>query len=301
MKSKIMVNPYGIIGLILLIMATAYFVARRICFCRVRSSRIDQLAQEGNKKAVNVQKILNNLDGYLSACQLGITITSLGLGWLGEPTIQTIFSPLLTKLPLGDSLLHALSFIIAFAVVTFLHVVIGELSPKSIAIQKAEWVCLTLSSSIIAFYKIMYPFIWMLNGSANLVIKAMGMKSASEHSEEHSEEEIKLIVSTSNDINSDEKTMVEKIFEFDETITREVMVHRKDMNCIYLKNPIEVTLEYVGNNAYTRYPVVGEDKDDVKGYINIRDLYTNASKGKGLDGIVRDIPKVYESTPIKKC
>ncbi|MGF9891423.1 hemolysin family protein [Priestia megaterium] len=300
MKCKIMVDPYSIIGLIVLIMATAYFVAAEFAFVRVRSSRIDQLAQEGNKKAVNVQKILNNLDGYLSACQLGITITSLGLGWLGEPTIQTIFSPLLTKLPLGDSLLHALSFIIAFSVVTFLHVVIGELSPKSIAIQKAEWVCLTLSSSIIAFYKIMYPFIWMLNGSANLVIKAMGMKSASEHSEEHSEEEIKLIVSSSNDINSDEKTMVEKIFEFDETITREVMVHRKDMNCIYLKDSIEVTLEYVGNNAYTRYPVVGEDKDDVKGYINIRDLYTNVSKGKGLEGIVRDIPKVYESTPIKK-
>ncbi|XIH11188.1 hypothetical protein C1N87_32865 (plasmid) [Priestia aryabhattai] len=295
-----MVDPYSIIGLIILIIATAYFVAAEFAFVRVRSSRIDQLVQEGNKKAKNVQKILNNLDGYLSACQLGITITSLGLGWLGEPTVQSLLNPVMDKLQLSNTISHALSFIIAFSVVTFLHVVLGELSPKSIAIQKAEWVCLALSSSIIAFYKVMYPFIWTLNGSANLIIKAMGMKSANEHSEEHSEEEIKLIVSSSNDINSDEKTMVEKIFEFDETITREIMVHRKDMNCIYLKDSIEQTLEYVQNNAYTRYPVVGEDKDDVKGYINIRDLYSNVSKGKGLEGIIRTIPRVYESTPIKK-
>lgn len=293
-------DSYRVLGLLFLIIATAFFVTAEFAFIRVRPSRINQLVQEENKRAKNVQKILNNLDGYLSACQLGITITALGLGWLGEPTIASLFKPLLTHLHLTPTLYHAISLVISFTVVTFLHVVLGELAPKSIAIQKSDWVCLNLSTFIIIFHKIMYPFIWTLNGSANLITKAVGMKAANEHSEEHSEEEIKLIVSSSNDINSDEKTMVEKIFEFDETIAREVMVHRKDMNCIYLSDSLEETLDYVKNNRYTRYPVVGEDKDDVKGYVNIRDLYSNILDGKPIEGIIRNIPKVYESTAIKK-
>jgi CBS domain containing-hemolysin-like protein len=295
-----MVDPLKLFALFFLIIATALFVAAEFAFVKVRASRIEQLVLEGNKKAKNVQKIINNLDGYLSACQLGITITALGLGWLGEPTIQQLIEPLLGNLNNNEGLSQAISFVVAFSVVTFLHVVLGELAPKSVAIQKAEWISLKLSTILIAFYKIMYPFIWVLNGSANIIVRAMGMKMASEHNEEHSEEEIKLIVSSSNDINTDEKTMVEKIFEFDETITREIMVHRKDMYCIYLSDSIEETMELVKNSKYSRFPVVGQDKDDIKGYINIRDLYSAVSEGKSLESIIRKIPKVYESTPIKK-
>lgn len=297
-----MVDPLSlkVFGLIFLIVATAYFVVAEFAFVKVRTSRIDQLVLEGNKKAKNAQKILNNLDGYLSACQLGITITALGLGWLGEPTVEAILGPVLHNLPFNENIIEIISFVIAFSLVTFLHVVLGELAPKSVAIQKAEWVTLNLAGSMILFHKIMYPFIWTLNGSANLLLKAFGMRSANEHNEEHSEEEIKLIVSSSNDINSDEKTMVEKIFDFDETIAREIMVHRKDMNCIYLTNTIEETLDFVKKTMNSRFPVVGEDKDDIKGYINIRDLYSNVGGKNDLESIIRVIPKVYETTPIKK-
>ncbi len=298
-----MVDPVSIkiFALIFLIIATAYFVVSEFAFVKVRPSRIEQLVAEGNKKAVKAQKVINNLDGYLSACQLGITITALGIGWLGEPTVAALVKPLFEDLPMiSDSLAGLISFIIAFSFITFLHVVMGELAPKTIAIQKAEFITLNFASSMIWFHKIMYPFIWALNGSALLIVKAMGMTSANEHNEAHSEEEIKFIVSTSKDINNDEKAMVEKIFDFDETITREIMVHRKDMDCIYLSKPIDVTLEFIKNNTHSRFPVVGDDKDDIKGYVNIRDLYSNHNSGKGLEGIIRAIPKVYESTPIKK-
>ncbi|MCK2000637.1 hemolysin family protein [[Brevibacterium] frigoritolerans] len=295
-----MVDSVQIVALVILIIATAYFVAAEFAFVKVRSSRIEQLVQEGNKEAVNVQKILNNLDGYLSACQLGITVTALGIGWLGEPTFARLLEPLLEKMNVSSSISHIIGFILAFSIITFLHVVLGELAPKSVAIQKAEKITLKVSSSLIFFYKVMYPFIWTLNGAANLIIKAFGLKTASEHSEEHSEEEIKLIVSSSNDINSDEKNMVEKIFDFDETITREIMVHRRDMNCIYLSHSFEETLEFVQNSTFSRFPVVGEDKDDIRGYINIRDLYSAIKNGQVMEDIIRPISKVYESIPIKK-
>ncbi len=295
-----MVDSVQIVALVILIIATAYFVAAEFAFVKVRSSRIEQLVQEGNKEAVNVQKILNNLDGYLSACQLGITVTALGIGWLGEPTFARLLEPLLEKMNVSSSISHIVGFILAFSIITFLHVVLGELAPKSVAIQKAEKITLKVSSSLIFFYRVMYPFIWTLNGAANLIIKAIGLKTASEHSEEHSEEEIKLIVSSSNDINSDEKNMVEKIFDFDETITREIMVHRRDMNCIYLSHSFEETLEFVQNSTFSRFPVVGEDKDDIRGYINIRDLYSAIKNGQVMEDIIRPISKVYESIPIKK-
>lgn len=294
-------DPLQILALFVLIFITAYFVAAEFAFVKVRSSRIDQLVAEGNKKAVKVQKILNSLDGYLSATQLGITIASLALGWIGESAVHSVLSPVFDYIKLSENITHPLSVAVSFLLVTFLHVVLGELSPKTVAINKAEWICLKFSSSIILFYNVMYPFIWLLNSSSNLIVKSFGLRAASEHSEEHSEEEIKLIVSSSNDINSDEKTMVEKIFDFDETIAREIMVHRKDMNCIYLNDSLEEILEFIEDKTFSRFPVVGVDKDDVKGYINIRDLYSIKNKKvSNLESIVRKIPKVYESTPIKK-
>jgi CBS domain containing-hemolysin-like protein len=293
-------NALQILTVLFLILITAYFVVCEFSYVRIRTSRIEQLITEGNRKARNVKKIIDNLDGYLSASQLGISIASLGLGWLGEPTVQSVINPVLDKLKFTESVSHMISFIIAFSIVTFLSVVLGELAPKTIAIQKAEWIALNFAASLQLFHKVLFPAIWLLNGSSNLVVKLLGFKLASEVKEDHSEEEIKYIVSASNDINIDEKTMLEKIFDFDETIAREIMVHRKDMKCIYLKDSLEETMELVRKTPYSRFPVVGVDKDDVKGYITIRDLYNNIDEGKGLNGIIREIPMVYESMPIKK-
>ena len=147
----------------ILIGLTAFFVATEFAVIRVRSTRIDQLIAEGNKQAIAAKKVVSNLDEYLSACQLGITVTALGLGWIGEPTAARLLEPLFEKFHLGASVSHILSFIIAFSVVTFIHVVVGELAPKTIAIQKAERVTLLFARPIILFYRVSYPFIWALN------------------------------------------------------------------------------------------------------------------------------------------
>src|SRR3954468_5198827 len=142
----------------ILIALTAFFVSFEFAIVKIRGTRIDQLVSEGNKNAISAKKIISNLDEYLSACQLGITVTALGLGWLGEPTVEHILHPLLVTLNLPESVSSIASFIIAFASVTFIHVVVGELAPKTFAIQKAETVTLLFARPMTLFYKIMYPF-----------------------------------------------------------------------------------------------------------------------------------------------
>lgn len=175
----------------ILIVLTAFFVATEFAIIKLRPSRVDQLVLEGRRGALAVQKVTTNLDGYLSACQLGITITALGLGWLGEPTVAIMIEPLFARLGAPEELVHLLSFIIAFMIVTFLHVVVGELAPKTMAIQKAEAITFIVARPIMLFYKIMYPFIWLLNGSANKLVQMFGLKPVKEHEDAHRRKKFK--------------------------------------------------------------------------------------------------------------
>jgi len=152
-----------IIAILALIAFAAFFVVAEFSIVKVRSSRIDQLVSEGNNKAVAVKRIITHMDSYLSATQLGITITSLGLGWLGEPTVKALIHPLFRAMHLPNNIAHVLSFLISFSVITFLSVVLGELAPKSVAIQKAEAITLAIAKPLIGFYRLMFPFIWVLN------------------------------------------------------------------------------------------------------------------------------------------
>ena len=176
----------------ILIAFTAFFVAAEFAIVKVRDTRIEQLILEGNKNAVTVKKILKNLDGYLSACQLGITITALGLGWIGEPTFHRVIEPIINALHLPESLTGPASFLVVFGIVTFLHVVVGELAPKTVAINKAETISLLLAKPLHWFYIIAFPLIWLLNGSARLLVRLFGMKPADNHEQALSEEELRL-------------------------------------------------------------------------------------------------------------
>jgi CBS domain containing-hemolysin-like protein len=200
----------------ILIALTAFFVTSEFAIVKIRSSRIDQLIEEGNSKAVSAKKVISNLDEYLSACQLGITITALGLGWIGESTIEHMLSPLFQKINIPEGATQILSVGIAFATITFLHVVVGELAPKTLAIQKAELITLVMSRPLILFYKIMYPFIWVLNGSARIVSSIFGLKPVSENEIAHTEEELRIILSESfksGEINQSEFKYVNLIIE----------------------------------------------------------------------------------------
>ncbi|MEH7457591.1 hemolysin family protein [Bacillus sp. JJ1127] len=291
---------------VVLIALTGFFVAIEFAIIKVRSSRINQLVDEKKRGSFAAKKVISNLDEYLSACQLGITITALGLGWLGEPTIKHLLEPLFLKMEFLPVVSSAVSFIIAFAVITFLHVVIGELAPKTLAIQKAEQVSLLLSQPLIYFYRIMYPFIWALNGSARLVTGIFGLPPASEHEVAHSEEELRLILSESyesGEINQAEFKYVNNIFEFDNRLAKEIMVPRTEIVGLYEDEPFETHIKIIGQEKYTRYPVFGEDKDEIIGMVNVKDLFIRYMDGGrneecSITPYTRPVIEVLENIPI---
>jgi len=291
----------------ILIVLTGFFVAAEFAMIRLRSSRVNQLVAEGKKGSLAVQRVTTHLDEYLSACQLGITITALGLGWLGEPTIEKIVNPIFADIGISSTVSHILSFVIALAVMTFLHVVLGELAPKTVAIQKAETVTLLLAKPLIWFYRIAYPFIWILNGSARVLVGIFGLKPASEHELAHSEEELRIILSESykgGEINQSEYKYVNNIFEFDNRIAREIMVPRTEMAVVSKNDTIEEFLKMAVTERYTRYPVVSDsDKDHVMGLVNIKEILNDVVvneevKQRTVEFYMKPIIQVIESVAI---
>jgi CBS domain containing-hemolysin-like protein len=290
----------------ILIAFTAFFVASEFAMIKVRTTRIDQLLSEGNKKAEAAKKVLTNLDGYLSATQVGITITSLILGWLGEPTIRKLLEPIFDVVPLPFSLKSILSFIIAFLIITFFNVVIGELSPKTLAIQKAEDVILLFAPALSMFYVIMYPFIWALNRSARFVTGLFGLKPVSEQEIVLSEEELRIILSQSyesGEINQSEYRYVNKIFEFDNRIAKEIMVPRTEVITLSKDATMNEIVEIVKKEKYTRYPVIDGDKDNIFGIINIKEVLTDCIEQKCngealLMNYLKPVIHVIETIPI---
>ncbi len=287
----------------LLILATAFFVATEFAIVKLRSSRVDQMVLDGKRNAFAVRKVTSNLDGYLSACQLGITVTALGLGWLGEPTFEKILHPVLAHFAVPDSIVTLLSFLIAFLVITFLHVVLGELAPKTLAIQKAEAVAIALSPLIIIFYKIMYPLIWVLNGSANRFVRMFGLKPAKEHEDAHTEDELRIILSESYEsghINKTEFGYVNRIFAFDELLAREIMVPRTDMICLSTDHSFEENLKIIRNEQYTRFPIIQNNKDNVLGMINTKEFFLRSQDEPSFnfENLIHPILSVPESMPV---
>jgi len=297
---------FNLVIIAILIALTAFFVTSEFAIVKIRSSRIDQLIEEGNSKAVSAKRVISNLDEYLSACQLGITITALGLGWIGESTIEHMLGPLFQELNIPKSASHVLSIGIAFATITFLHVVVGELAPKTLAIQKAELITLIVSRPLILFYKIMYPFIWVLNGSARVITSIFGLKPVSESEIAHTEEELRIILSESyksGEINQSEFKYVNKIFEFDNRIAKEIMVPRTEMVSLSKDDSLETFLQVLREEKFTRYPVIDGDKDHIIGLVNIKEVMTDLIGNEKLsshtlESYTRPIIRVIETIPI---
>ncbi|MGG3446439.1 hemolysin family protein [Bacillus nitratireducens] len=297
---------YSISIVIVLIALTAFFVAAEFAIVKVRSSRIDYLIAEGNNRAISVKTVITNLDEYLSACQLGITVTALGIGWSGKPALKHMFDVLFANWNVPTQLADILAVVLVFLFITFFHVVVGELAPKTFAIQKAEQVSFFVAKPLILFYRIAFPFIWILNGSARLITKFFGLKPPKKHDEVHSEEELRLLVSESyknGEINQSEYKYVNKIFEFDDRIAKEIMVPRTEMNILNKEMPAEEALQKMSHEKYTRYPVVDGDKDHVIGFVNFKDIFTDFVKHrvvseKTVEQYIRPIILVIESIPI---
>lgn len=281
---------------LVLVLLNGFFVAAEFAMVKVRMSRIDALVEEGNKKAKFAKSILSNLNAYLSACQLGITLTSLGLGWLGEPTIRKIIEPALKMIQMPDSVIQVIAFLIGFSIITAFHITIGEQVPKTYAIRKAEQVTLWSSVPMVIFYKMMFPLNWCLNAASNWMLSKSGIEPDSSHDEVHTEDEIRLLVKESHEngyIDNTELTLVDNVFKFTDTIAREIMIPRTEMACLYANKTFEQNLAIAITEMHTRYPLCDPDKDRIIGFIHIKDLLKSR---KGLDDI-RKIVRPLTSVP----
>lgn len=292
------------LGLVALLIAlTAFFVGSEFAVVKVRMSRLDQLILEGNKTAELAKRITIDLDYYLSACQLGITVTALGLGWLGEPTVERLLHPAFVNFGTSEPLISILSFAIAFASVTFLHVVIGELAPKTLAIQYAERMTLLFAKPLYWFGKIMFPFIYVLNGSARLLLRMFGVKPAG-HELAHSQEELKIIMThsyQSGEINQTELAFMQNVFSFDNRVAKDLMIPRTKIETISLESTRQELIPFFAEHQFTRYPVTEiHDKDHIVGYINVKEMLTAMAtkKDHSLSYFMKELPVIVETTPL---
>ncbi|WP_410768671.1 hemolysin family protein [Fontibacillus sp. BL9] len=290
------------IGLmLLLVLLNGFFVSAEFAIVKIRSGRIDALVEEGRKNAVIVRSLLNHLDGYLSACQLGITLCSLGLGWLGEPVVARMLNPLFELAGFSEKPVHIVSLLVSFLLIAVLHIVLGELAPKTIAVRKAEQITLMSARPMRFFYKLMFPFIWTLNRLSSGLLRMFGIAPVSEQDSLHTEEEIRVMMKESTEsglIDSTEMSLVDNIFEFAETTAREIMIPRTEMICLYTQNSLDENLTIALEGTRTRYPVCNIDKDHIIGFIHIKDLIR--SNTQDYRDLLRPIMAVPESIQISE-
>lgn len=294
----------NLVLLVILIALTAFFVGSEFAVVKIRMSRLDQLIAEGNKKAVTAKKVAMDLDYYLSACQLGITVTALGLGALGKPTVERLMYPIFEFFAVSDTVASTASYAIAFLLVTYLHVVIGEMAPKTLAIQFAEKMSLLLAPPLYWFGQIMKPFIWTLNGAARILLKLFGVQPAG-HEQAYSEEELKIVMAQSfqgGAINETELSYMENVFSFDERVAKDIMVPRTELVTLDKDMPLEEIIEILDENNYTRYPVTEDgDKDRVLGFVSAKKMLPHIVAGREwqLEGFVMELPTIFEMTGLQ--
>jgi CBS domain containing-hemolysin-like protein len=270
---------------LLLVLANGFFVASEFAIVKIRATRLQALADEGRPGAANALKMVSKLDAYLSATQFGITLASLGLGWLGEPAFAHLLEPVLTQLvPVGgEALAHTISVAIAFAIITFLHIVVGELAPKSLAIQRAEDTTLAVALPMRAFYFLFYPAIWALNGVAGWVLRVFGLHAASESHEAHSEDELRVILHSSAQagaITTARAELLERSLEMAEKTARQVMVPRNQVKFLDVEESLDKCIADARASGHTWLPVCRGSLDEVEGMVNAKDLFYLLSKGE---------------------
>ncbi|WP_101297120.1 hemolysin family protein [Halegenticoccus soli] len=272
-----MVDVLSVGGLLLaffLVLMNGLFVAAEFAFVRIRPTQVNALVERGKPGAALVENAIQNLDDYLAVCQLGITLSSLGLGWIGEPAVADLIEPVLGPLvPAGT--LHLVAFALGFGFITFLHVVFGELAPKTFAIQEATRISLIVAPPMKFFYYAFLPGIVVFNGTANYFTRLVGVSPASESEETHTEEEILMILTQSQergDLDIDEVEMIESVFELGDTIAREIMVPRPDVETVPASMSLDDLRSVAAEGTYTRYLVLDEDGEQPVGFVHVKDV-----------------------------
>lgn len=263
---------------VLLVLLNGYFVVAEFSLVKVRKTRLEELALQGDPRAKLAKKVVAKFDTYLGATQLGITLSSLALGWLGEPAVAGVIRPVLIQFIHSEFVLHTVSVVVGFAFITVLHIVLGELVPKSMAIQRAEQMALWSVGPLYLFHRMTYPFVVVLNRAAVALMAILGLRAkepANEADLAHSEEELRMIVSASHQggvLDEMESELIDNVFDFADRLAREIMVPRQDMVCLFMEDCLEETSKIIRQAGHSRYPVCGEDKDHILGVVHIHDL-----------------------------
>ncbi|MFC4248201.1 hemolysin family protein [Natribaculum luteum] len=272
-----------------LVFLNGFFVASEFAFVRIRSTSVETLVDEGKAGADTLAEAVENLDDYLAVTQLGITIASLGLGWIGEPAVAALLTPVLAPV-LPEGVIHLVSFAVGFSVITFLHVVFGELAPKTIAIQEAERIALLVAPPMKLFYYLFVPGIIVFNGTANFFTRLVGVSPASETEETLTEEEILMVLTRSGrkgQIDMEEVEIIERVFELDDTTVRDVMIPRPDVVSVPSDLPLSELRALVVEAGHTRYPVLDAENDDqIVGFVDVKDVLRVSEVGGDADSVV---------------
>lgn len=284
----------------LCILANAFFVAAEFALVKVRVTQLETRAHKGETRATSALKITNQLDAYLSATQLGITLASLGLGWLGEPTVAVLIAPVLKFAGIeSEAVIHGIALTTAFMTITVLHIVVGELAPKSLAIQRAEWVSLNVAAPMRAFYVITYPFLFLLNQLSNLTLRLFGVPPIQHAEGALSAEEIRLVVASGR-LEPQTRELMERVLQGTDRPVRSVMVPRVDMETVSLLDTPEQIMATLRVNGFSRVPVIeANDPDKVVGYIYLKDLFVgDGLPAGGIRALRRDVLFVPENRTV---
>lgn len=291
-------------GIFLLVFLNGFFVAAEFAIVKVRTTQIEPLVRSGMRRAQVAQRVVGRLDAYLSASQLGITMTSLGLGWIGEPALADLLTPLFTTLGIDQpALVHTIAFTIAFTIITYLHIVLGEQAPKWMAIQYAQKTTLWVARPLDLFFQVFRPFIWFLNASANGFLRLIGIHPAGEHDMVQSEEELRLILSRGNILSGAGKSISLRAMELRDRTVRQIMVPRTDIVILNTRKSIQENVAIALDNQFTRYPLCEGNLENILGMIHLKDLYRlreETGEGTKLASIKRDILFVPETMSLER-
>jgi len=296
----------GLLLTLLLVILNGFFVAAEFSIVKVRYSQIHLKAEQGNKFAQRSEKIINNLDTYLSATQLGITLASLGLGWIGEPVVSKIISTVLTsfQISITPKLLHSISLPVGFFIITVLHIVFGELAPKSIAIRKAESTTLAISYPLYIFFILFRPFIWLMNSLSNIFLNMIGIQPVGEH-EIHSVDELRLLVEQSKkggEIQEENYEIIKNAFDFTDHNAKQIMIPRQLVFALDIEMPTKDMIENILENGYSRIPIYKASVDNIIGFVYAKDVLKEQYKNPDfkIDDLMHPPYYVFETRKISE-
>jgi len=301
-----MQNVLLVVLALLLVALNGFFVAAEFGIVTLRKTRVRAIAKTAGLRGRILHKVHGQLDAYLSACQLGITLASLGLGWVGEPAFASLLEPVFGLVGVtSPEIIHGVSFVIAFGVISFLHIVVGELAPKSLAIRIPEAIGLWSALPLYGFYWTMYPAIWVLNESANLVLRIAGLAGSGSHETHYSNDELKMILRSNTSTKGekfthDERHILAQSLEFSQHSVSDLMRPINEVSALYASRTLQQNLDTMRRNRFSRYPYFDHEGEEVLGVIHLKDLFFAQQAGKivaDLTEYLRPVETISARTP----